>query len=137
MESVKVMTGSATSGEGGILKSIDTTQIYLDKIRKNLDAVGNLEECLKRTDRINKDLEKFKNAQIHNFKYYQSIATIMELTQYEKEALGETLKKSIETLEDQVKALKKIKHSTAVTKKEIQRNLEKKINLLTRILKKL
>lgn len=61
----------------------------------------------------------------------------MELTQYEKEVLGETLKKSIETLQDQGKALKKIKHSTAASKKEIQRNLEKKINLLTSVLKKL
>ena len=61
----------------------------------------------------------------------------MELTQYEKEALEEALKKYVGILKDQVTASKKIKHSSSITKKEIQRNLGKKINLLASVLDKL
>ena len=61
----------------------------------------------------------------------------MELTLYEKEALQEALKKYIAILEEQSKSLKKTKHSSSATKKEIQRSLAKKITLLTTVLGKL
>jgi len=57
------------------------------------------------------------------------------LTEYEAEALKSALSKYREILEDQIKAVNKIKHST--NKKEIKRNLTKKVNLLQDILNKL
>lgn len=60
----------------------------------------------------------------------------LELNQYELDALKISLEKYINVLEEQINSLKKIKHSSSETKKQVQRNLGKQINLLKDVLNK-
>ena len=60
--------------------------------------------------------------------------TKLTLTEYESEALSTALQKYIGIVEDQIKEIKKSKYAS---KKEIQRNLTKRVNLLKDILEKL
>jgi hypothetical protein len=57
----------------------------------------------------------------------------MELTIYEKTALKDALEKYMPILEIQIKELAKIKHSSGQDKKDMKREIEKRLQLLKEI----
>ncbi len=61
----------------------------------------------------------------------------MELTKYETEALKEAIEKHIQVIEEQSKQIAKLKHAGADQKREMKRDIEKKVNLLKGVLGKL
>jgi len=59
------------------------------------------------------------------------------LNEYEVDTLKTTIERYTQILEDQIKDLKRSKYSSKDNKKDVIRNIEKKINLLKEVYNKL